>query len=125
MVTTNAALVEIRGAGEIDRSGDTTPDGPVLWAGTAAGYLKRKRRTVISGGQQVRDDIDVFTILDTAGAPVLEAAGPDWEAATIVVDDQRTGTTIRKRFTVDAMEHRAAGTIADSVRCELSGETTV
>lgn len=117
----NAVLVEISTPGPLDAFGD--PGTPVVaWTGRAGGYLKRVRRNVLSGGATVRLTTDTFTILDSAAAPVIEEAGPDWTASTVVIDDMRTSTPVRRRFTVNALEHRAAGTIVDSLRIELEGE---
>ncbi|HZP14702.1 MAG TPA: hypothetical protein VFA96_02680 [Nocardioides sp.] len=121
-VFANATLQEIRGPSPIDGYGNPTGQGPVLWAGSANGYLKRARRQRKQSGEADRGLTDTFTILRTALAGALEVAGPAWEATTVVIADQRTGTTIRRRFSVRGMENRAAGTIADSVRLELTGE---
>lgn len=118
----NATLVEIAGPGPLNRDGD--PGDPVaVWTGRADGYLKRARKNVLSAGVQVRVATDTFTILDTQLAPVIAIAGADWEASTVVIEDHRTGAVLARRFTVNAMEHRAAGSIVDSVRLELEGET--
>lgn len=118
---TNAVLLSINDAGSADEYGDATA-GTALWSGRAAGYLKRVAKTVVSGGQEVKVRRDIFTILASAGAPVLEVAGPDWEATTVTIDDLRGPTPVRRRFTVTAMENRAAGTPLDSVRLELDTE---
>jgi hypothetical protein len=119
----NAVLTQIAAPGDLARNGD--PGTPVeVWAGRAAGYLKRTRKSVLSGGAQVRVVTDVFTILASSGAPVIEIAGADWEASTVVIEDQRTAVPVVRRFGVAAMENRAAGTIVDSVRLELEGEST-
>lgn len=131
MTATNAVLTKITGAGAPDRYGDPGA-GQVLWSGRAAGYLKRVRRSVLSmrlsvegsgGGVQTDVRVDIFTILASASAPVVEVAGPDWEATTVEIEDQRTSPPVVRTFTVTAMENRAAGTIADSVRLELDQET--
>lgn len=119
---TNAVLVAITGPGEPDAYGDTAA-GTALWEGRAPGYLKRENRTVVSGGAQVDVKRDIFTILATAGAPVEEISGPDWEATTVTIDDLRSALPQRRTFTVTAMENRAAGTTLDSVRLELDTET--
>lgn len=119
---TNAVLTKISGAGKPDRYGEPG-EGSELWIGRASGYLKRERRTVTSGGQQVNVRRDIFTILASAGAPVLEVAGPDWEASKVEIEDHRASDPVVRTFTVTAMENRAAGTIADSVRLELDQET--
>lgn len=115
----NATLTKITAPGEADRKGKPTP-GDVLWEGRAGGYLKRNRRTQISGGVEVAIRSDVFTILTAAGAPMLAAAGPDWEATTVTIEDRRIPRApVTRTFRVDEMEHRAAGTSVDSVRLEL------
>lgn len=119
---TNAVLVSITGPGSPDAYGDTIT-GTVVWSGRAAGYLKRVHKTIVSGGQEVDVRRDIFTILNTAGAAVLEVSGADWEATTVVIDDLRGPSPVRRRFTVVAMENRAAGTPLDSVRLELDTET--
>jgi hypothetical protein len=117
-----AVLLEIAGPGALDDSGD--PGAPVpVWTGRAAGYLKRERRSVVRDGNQVDVRQDIFLILRAAGAPVLESAGPDWTASTLVIEDRRTPTAVTRRFTVTAMENRAAGTAVDSIRVELDTET--
>ena len=120
-VLANATLVEIAVPGTTGDSGD--PGTPVsVWTGSARGYLKRVRRSVLSGGAQVRVITDVFTILSSAGAPASVVADADWAASTVVIVDQRTATPITRRFTVTAMENRVAHGIADSMRLELEGE---
>jgi hypothetical protein len=118
---TNATLTEIAEPGLLGPSGD--PGEPVvIWTGRARGYLKRLRRTVISGGEDVRLKRDIFTILNSAGSPPVETAGPDWQACTVVIDDERETVTKTRRFTIRGAENRAAGTPVDSVRLELDAE---
>lgn len=122
-MSTNAVLTKITGPGAPDAYGQPAT-GADLWVGRAAGYLKRIRRSAISGGQQIPVRVDTFTILTTVGAPALEAAGADWEATTVVIEDRRTMPPTARRFRVKAMEHRAAGLLVDSVRLELEAEAT-
>lgn len=119
---TNAILTAITGPGSPDDYGDPGAGG-ALWQGRAAGYLKRVSKTIVSGGREVRVRRDIFTILATAGAPVLEVAGADWEATTVTIEDRRGSTPVTRSFRVGAMENRAAGTSLDSVRLELDDET--
>lgn len=120
---TNATLTEIAQPGPLGPNGD--PGDPVVvWSGRARGYLKRLRRTVISGGQDVRLKRDIFTVLNSAGAPPVETAGPDWEACTVVIDDERELTTRTRRYAVRGAENRAAGTPVDSIRLELDAEAS-
>lgn len=119
----NAVLIEIATPGPLADNGD--PGTPVtVWTGRAAGYLKRARRNILAASAQVIVATDTFTILDSELAPAIEDAGPDWSASSVVIEDMRTGTVVRRRFTVNAMEHRAAGTIVDSVRLELQAEAS-
>jgi hypothetical protein len=120
-VLTNATLIEIARPGALAANGD--PGDPVVvWSGAAAGYLKRIRSASVSGGETTYVRRDTFTLLASAGAPVLEQAGANWEAYTVVIDDQRGLSAVRRRFTVRGMENRAAGTPVDSIRLELDRE---
>lgn len=115
----NADLLQISGPGAPDRNGDPG-SGAVLWSGEAPGHLARVNSTEIVAGAQTPVRLDVFHIPVSAGAPVLEAAGPDWTATTVTLRDRRTPTSpVTLTFRVDRMEHRAQGTILDHVRLEL------
>lgn len=120
--TVNAVLTQIASPGAPDAWGD--PGTPVVqWTGRAGGFLKRERKTVLSAGANVRVVTDVFWLLDRTAAPVIEEAGADWAASTVVIEDQRTPIPVTRRFRVNAAEHRAAGTIVDNLRLELEGDT--
>lgn len=121
MLLTNAVLTKIETPGPLTDEGD--PGTPVAaWTGRAAGYLKRVARQEVSGGEQITVKEDVFILLRSTGAPIVETAGPDWEATTVVIEDRRTPTPVTRRFTVDGMENRAAGTPVDSIRLQLANE---
>jgi hypothetical protein len=119
-VFTNALLLEVRAPGAIDRTG-AVGVGTVLWTGRAGGYLKRQRAQTKRSGEEDKGRMDTFTILRSQ-APVLEQAGPNWKATTILVEDHRGQTPVQRHFTVQGMEDRAVGSIVDSVRLELSNE---
>lgn len=128
----NSFLVEIRSAPSVDENGDQADLGVLLWAGQAGAYLSRKRRTqgrqrmgTDAGAQSVEVDTDVLWITDLEGVPVIESPGARWKGSQVTVDDCRTATPVRRRFTVRAMEHRAAGLDVDNVRLELDAEVTV
>jgi len=122
----NAVLVEIAAPGEITRTGETADSGDSLWIGHAAGYLKRSSRILVSNGQQITVNADTFWIRDLQGVPVVETPGARWSSTTVVVDDMRTGTAVRRRFLVRGMEHRGTGLQhVDSVRLDLGDEQTV
>lgn len=112
----NATMIAITGAGEPDRNGDPGA-GASLWSGEAPGFLARVRHEELSAGQQVPVRVDTFTLLgDTA--PVVEAAGPDWEATRVTIVDHRTATPVTLTFTVVGMESTAHG-LLDSVELTL------
>lgn len=115
----NSVLTEITPAGALDDTGDPTTGTPA-WEGRAQGYLKRMDRQEVSGGQQVTVHETVFFLLTSMGAPAIESAGPDWQASTVVIEDQRTTPPVTRRWTVDGMENRMAGTIVDSIRLQLT-----
>ena len=126
----NAKLIEIRSAPPVDMNGDIDGIGNLLWAGQAYGYLKRERRTVlvdrITGdiGRASTDVVrDLLWVTDLEGVPVVETPGARWAGSQILVDDLRTATPVRRRFTVKHMEHRAAGLAVDNLRLELDAET--
>lgn len=117
----NATLTAINGPGAPDAYGDTT-DGSELWTGEARGYLTRIARTVVSSGEQLFIKQDIFALPRTESAPILEAAGPDWTATSITIEDRRDPAgAVTRTFRVKAMEDRAAGTILDHIRLELEG----
>lgn len=118
----NAVLVKIEAPGEVDENGDHSTDGVVLWAGRAAGYLKRSDHTVVQAGQSIRLDTDLFYLRDVQGVPVVETPGASWKGSLVTIDDLRTGSAYRSKFRVYAMEHRAAGLPVDSLRLELDNE---
>jgi hypothetical protein len=112
----NATLTKIAGPGAPDRTGDPGA-GSELWAGEARGFLTRERHEEVSGGQQVPVRIDTFVVFD-AHAPALEVAGPDWEATTVTIRDERTADAVELVFSVVGMEHHAYG-LLDSVLLTL------
>jgi hypothetical protein len=125
-VVANAVLTSIIGPGTtLEPNGDPS-EGEEIWTGRAGGYIKREKRSRKVGDQYERGHIDVFTILTAAGAPnATVLAGADWEACSVVIEDQRTVPSVTRQFRVTAAENRAAGTIADSLRIELEAESAV
>src|SRR4051794_38699224 len=86
----NARLREIHDTPAMDTSGRKTGQGALLWQGDVAGYLDREESTDMLGGPTSRNnafvagietvvDVDTFTILDAAGAPLLERPGSEWK----------------------------------------------
>lgn len=125
----NAVLTKITGAPTaVDSYGDPTADGATVWQGRAPGYLKRTKRAdqsstqqipiTTAGAQEGAGRTDTFVML-ARDAPVIEVAGTDWEASEVTIEDRRTGTPVTKTYRVIGTDHRAAGTIVDSLRLEL------
>jgi hypothetical protein len=126
----NATLVAITGPGAPDRYGDT-PAGPDLWTGEAMGFLEHPDSSVVGQNQSVgseeanvRRQATTFEVYDLEGAAVVERSGADWAATTVLLDDRRLPTAVRRRFTVTAVEHNADGTL-DSVSMRLGAEVKV
>ena len=107
----NATLTKIESPGALAGNGD--PGAPVtVWTGTAAGFLQREDRDVLSDGIQVHVTADTFLLFDKAGAPAAAiVAGSDWQASTVVISDERTTPAVLRRFSVTGMEHEADGTL--------------
>ncbi len=122
MLTNSVLTLVTAPSGALTASGD--PSGrTTLWSGRAPAYLKRERHTTVADGANIVVALDVLTVLDSAGGPPIVLAGADWEAGRVTVIDQRAKPYRTRAFTVDRAEHRAAGTIADSLRLELSAES--
>lgn len=119
--TANARLTKITEPGTVDRNGDPGP-GTDLWTGSAPCWLERERHDELSGGTQVPVHRDSLVVLDADAPPAMLAAGPDWDAVTVTVQDLRVpGSPVTITWTVKAAEHTAFG-LVDSVRLELEGE---
>jgi hypothetical protein len=91
--------------------------GAVLWSGEARGFLARERHETVSGGQQLPVRMDSF-VLFARSAPLLEAAGPDWEATRVTIRDERSSPTVNVVFSVTGIELDANG-LLDSVLLTL------
>lgn len=126
----NAKLTEIFDTPVMDSSGRKTAAGPSLWLGSVPAYLDRAQSVDELGGPTSRNDVfaagvekivnvDTLTVLDAAGAPLLERPGTEWEGTTIRVEDDRTSPATTWEFLVHKMTHDAFGTL-DSVTFELS-----
>lgn len=125
----NCRLTEIHDTPAMDPSGRKTGAGALLWQGSVAGYLDREEATDLIGGPTSRNDVfvagvetvvdvDTFTILDAAGAPLLERPGSEWEGTTITIEDRRTNPSTTWTWRVRKMRHDAFGTL-DSATFEL------
>lgn len=124
MSTTNAVLTTIRAANAtVDSYGvPTVSTSTVLWSGEAAGYLKRVQQPRQSGGAARDEGSDTFTILDSALAPAVAVAGPEWAASHVTIRDCRVSPAVTKTFRVLSAEHRSAGLTVDSVKLSLDRE---
>jgi hypothetical protein len=119
MIGANAVLTIIRDPAAPDRYGETPANGTIVWQGRAHGYLKRARTLRRNGDAQMNVKTDTFVLLNSAGAPILEQAGPDWTASVVEIEDQRTAARETKTFRVVSMENRAAGLAVDSLKLTL------
>lgn len=122
LVADNATLLKVENASGRDREGE--PAYAQVWEGEATCYLKRRRRSVLTGGEQVNDRRDILFILDQESAPI-PVAGADWEASRVTVTDRRTTSPVTKTFNVTMAEHLASGTTVDYTRMELDSESPV
>ena len=116
----NATLLRIEAPASIDAYGDPTL--ATVWSGTARGTLERQDRDLLSAGVEVRAKVDTFLVYDQAGAPVASMlAGADWEAAAVVIRDERLTTPVTRRWTITELEHEANHTL-DSVLMTLNAD---
>lgn len=117
--TANATLTKIETPGTLTANGD--PGTPVTaWTGAARGFLERTTSSELSEGIEVIVQTDTFLLLDSTGAGIdTLAAGPDWTASTVVIDDERLAGTVTRRFTVVGHDHEAHG-LLDAVKLILN-----
>lgn len=128
----NATLTMIREAGVEDAYGDPA-EGPIVWQGRAAGYLRRIRATAAATGRQssqddanVRTDqtTDVFFLRDQAGGRVVAGVGVS-EGYRVTIEDRRTLPPNVVTWRVGAMEHRMGGGLpVDSQKWGLEPNVT-
>lgn len=118
----NAALIEVRAPGALDKYGKQTVLGTVLWVGRAPGYLKRPRRSTVTGGDERTVKGDELILRAVLGVPTRIAPGAAWDGATVTVDDFRDGNGVRRRFRVQAADLRGVGSLVDSLRLDLVNE---
>lgn len=128
---TNATLTAIETPADLDEYGD--PGGTTsAWTGRADGFLEildhqetvgaHQANGAIAGGRQTSIQLTTFRLLDDAGAPIIEQAGPDWSGTTVLIEDRRLTTPVTLRFSVVGMEHEANG-LLDSILLTLDNET--
>lgn len=119
----NARLLDLRARGTaIDDFGDVSVTNPTtLWTGDLEAFIKRERKTIISGGANTPVDFDVLIVRDPPKVLTDAKSGDEGTGHTILVRDQRDGTNTDLRFRITALEHRGAGE-SRSVRLELADE---
>lgn len=117
-MTTNALLLKITAPGTLDAYMKPADDGATLWSGRATAYLRREREYT-GGGSGVTQftTIDVLYVATNQGVPVTIEAGDSSKGHRIEVFDQRSNTV--RNFRVSGVEHRSAGTVADSLKLKL------
>lgn len=117
-MVTNAVLMAVNGPGAVDRSGKRTGDaGELLWSGTLRCYLRRASRMETTNGNLNRVNFDQLVIHGRAPAQVN--IGGDVAGYVVTVEDHRGDRTARK-FRVDGVERLAVGSVADSIRLDLT-----
>jgi hypothetical protein len=125
---TNSVLTAVEAPGSLDRTGRPTAAGAPVWTGAAPGFLVRREQLLEQGKAQdeqreLRTRDHTLTLFRIDGAPMTEIAGPDSTAQTIVLEDMRTGTAIRRRWTIVGTELVANGLDADHVVLHLDNPT--
>lgn len=121
-VTANSTLTAVHAHGAVDSYDGTGTEGTLVWEGTAPGCLTRVRQTRQTDGVERKGATDRFVIL-SRDAPAGMTPGPDWEASTVTIRDERGPTPVERTFRVLGLDHRAAGLSVDSTRLELDRET--
>lgn len=103
----NCHLIEIAEPGTLDDYGDAgTPI--VTWTGSVAAHLLTEDKDVLSSNVQVEVQKTTLRVFDGAGtSPALLHAGADWEAASVVVRDERGTVPVERRWTVVGFEHES------------------
>lgn len=125
MVGENCTVVDVRRPGALDRYGDVSDpsDASPIWEGRVPAHIRREEIHGTESNRSTRLERDVLYIRGAYGVPVSEITPGDQKSgSTVLVDDLRGSTTVRRRFRVVKVSNRAAGTIADSVRLELDDE---
>lgn len=103
----NCALIEIAEPGTLDGYGE--PGTPVVtWTGDVRAHLLTEDKDVLSSNVQVEVKKTTLRVFDSVGAPpALLHAGADWEAASVVVRDERGAVPVERRWTVVGFEHES------------------
>lgn len=125
----NAALTKLERPGPLAANGD--PGNYVeVWTGEAPALLDRQETAVTvratdgsTVGLQLADTQrrDTLTVLDGV-APIVEQAGPDWQAYRITIDDQRTNPSRERTFQIHDLKRDMYG-LLDSITLTLDHAT--
>lgn len=123
----NCVVLQLTEAPIVDDYGDATDvSDSVIWEGRAPSHLRRKRIRVYDQRGFTLEDRDMVIVRDIHGLPCEDIkAGDQRIATTILIDDLRAGNTVRNRYTVESVEHRAGGGIVDSVKLVLCDRNQV
>ena len=127
----NAVVTSLAPPGTPDPTGDVTSPGADVWIGRAPAYLRRVRTRMIAqstsgGGVSNAELIPVFrdSIIVQRPPQALLAAVPGDDASgwTVTVEDRRSVAPTTRRFRLVMTDHRAVGSVVDSLRFELADE---
>lgn len=116
----NCFIVEVNAAGDVDDYGDITGVGSTVWSGRAAGHIRRQRQRIYNESGFTLEDKDAVIVRDVYGLMATDfSAGDQRTATTVLIEDCRVVPSVTVRYTVDSVEHRAGGTICDSLKLML------
>jgi hypothetical protein len=130
--TRNVTILELRGPGTVDGYGevDDNETGSVQWTGEVGGHLRRSRefgtgnRTtdVTSTGGTVVEADEIAILRAELPESVLTQAGGEGVGWTVLFDDLRTGSAVRRRARVSGVVTEGDGFLADKVVLQLEEE---
>jgi hypothetical protein len=120
----NAVLLDVRGPGVMDDSGEVTDEGAdIIWAGELECVLSRRHETVVEADMNTPVEVDVLKVRKPPEAVATARPGDQGTGYTVLVEDRRTDTPKRSRFRIFAAEHKGKGE-ARVARFELVDERT-
>lgn len=127
--TVNATIVELRGPGTQDQTGEVADatTGASQWTGSIGGHLDRARdvntpqRTTSSAGSMPTDvEVETLSVLRAKlPAAVTAVPGEPGIGWTVLYDDLRGPATVRRRALIVGLESTGQGALADKVTFTL------
>lgn len=120
MTLTNATLTQVRGPGAVDRSGQRTGEGAIVWSGRRAAYLRRTSKMATVNGNLNKIEFDQLVL--QGHVPTAINPGSQANGSIITIVDSRDTPAVTRKFRVVEVTKSAVGSRADSVRIELAEE---